>query len=158
MKLFHFTGSNVNSILKLAHEYQVKEIMEKCEAFLMKTPSIENLVIGEKFDLTKLQKVCVEYAIKQPIRNDWDARKLDNVSKENQVKIYQEKCFLLSKENETRNMLIGNISNQIKQFNYKYAHISGCDDRSGGRGIHGHTYSRCSTCLCEVIKGLFETQ
>ena len=126
----------------------------------MNSPSIENLVISEKYDLTKLQKACVEYAIQQPLRIlKMDTQYLDEVSEENLLQKYQEKCNLLDRENDARRNLITDIRRELKEFTYTPAHVDSCNGRSSEkRGFHGHRLwkVKCGTCLCEIIYQILE--
>ena len=49
--------------MALTHEYQMTNITEHCEKYLVRLPpSIGRLVLADKYSLNELRKECLEYA------------------------------------------------------------------------------------------------
>ena len=55
--------------MALTHEYQMTHITENCEKYLLHlSPSIGRLVLADKYSLSELRKVCLEYAMTKPFQ------------------------------------------------------------------------------------------
>jgi len=56
-------GDNVAVLLPLADEYQIGDLTQRCEQFLLsKEPSVRNLVLADELSLPTLKKKCLDYA------------------------------------------------------------------------------------------------
>ena len=53
---------NVVVLLPLAREYQIDDLTQRCEQFLLcREPSVRSLVLAEEFSLETLEKQCLDY-------------------------------------------------------------------------------------------------
>jgi len=53
---------NVVVLLPLAREYQIDDLTQRCEQFLLcREPSVRSLVLAEEFSLDTLEKQCLDY-------------------------------------------------------------------------------------------------
>jgi len=54
--------NNVPVLLPLAREYQIDDLTNRCEQFLLcREPSVRSLVLAEEFSLETLEKQCLDY-------------------------------------------------------------------------------------------------
>jgi len=60
--------NNVAVLLPLAREYQIDDLTQRCEQFLLcREPSVRSLVLAEEFSLETLEKQCLDYVNRLPL-------------------------------------------------------------------------------------------
>ncbi|CAD5121137.1 DgyrCDS9673 [Dimorphilus gyrociliatus] len=58
---------NVHLLLPLVQEYQMDNLIERCEQYLLsESASVQNYIIGEKFNLNRLKESCLGYMKRCP--------------------------------------------------------------------------------------------
>lgn len=68
MVLLSFLDSNVIQLLPLFQEYQIEVMIEHAEEFLCnQASSVQNYLIAQKFNLSKLGDSCLQYLKRAPI-------------------------------------------------------------------------------------------
>ena len=59
--LFLSENTNFQSLLDLSREYQMEDIKNLCETFLLrKPPSVDQLIIAEQYNLCNLRENCLK--------------------------------------------------------------------------------------------------
>jgi len=98
LKIVHCPGYNVinsgnaASILPLAHEYMMEEVVKKCEEVLIANPEVkllQNLLWAEMYSLKRLRDSCVEKAASLHLDELQNKEGFTDLDKSLQLEIYE---------------------------------------------------------------------
>ena len=105
-----FLEYNFEKLVPLAHEYQMTHISEHCvNNMLMQRLSIGRLILADKYSLTELREVCLEYVKSislEKVKRDYLYDQMDSVTK---VEILGHKLERMAKEAGDKNEAFENI-------------------------------------------------
>ena len=94
-----FLEYNFEKLVPLAHEYQMTHILQLCDKNLLKQPlSIGRLVLADKYNLTELREVCLEYAKSTPLETVKRDELYDQVESGIKVEILEHNLRKMAKE------------------------------------------------------------
>ena len=82
------TESNVGILLPLAREYQMDDLLRRCERFLLqRPPSVQSLVLAEEFSMEGLRLQCMRYIRNSRLRDLTAVAEFDIL--QNEIKVSQ---------------------------------------------------------------------
>ena len=113
--VFHhfFSDSNVMTVLRLAEEFQVKRLTDRCERFLLKHRRhyhpLDLINIACKYNLSKLLDCAIRMASRIPrVECYEDFRVLDSTVKEQiqeRAMMNSKQCYIITNDDVTNNII-----------------------------------------------------
>ena len=101
-QMISFSEENAEKLVLLAHEYQMTQVMSLCEKYLLRDPpSLSRLVLADKYGLTKLSKVCMEFAKKTNLDTLKKEKTYEQIEPVLKVEILEHHIDILTDDNKS---------------------------------------------------------
>ena len=110
----------MESLLALSQEYQILKIKDQCEIYLLqKLPSIEGLLLSERYDLRLLKSKCLKYFGEKALWNHYDQPQFQEVTEKSRLCILQRQLSALQSHCKTvYNASVGNDVSKMSSCIY----------------------------------------
>ncbi|XP_057305499.1 kelch-like protein diablo [Hydractinia symbiolongicarpus] len=84
-------NTDVESLLNLSREYQIKKIKDLCEAYLLrKVPTIDQLIIAQEYDLPLLKDKCLKQLSDKALNGLQDHPRFSEINDKNRILIMEQ--------------------------------------------------------------------
>jgi len=142
----HISELNVDKLVTLANQFNMFELLRRCEEFLIKnkTPTLILLVFAQDQNLTKLLAKCIDYCSKQSIEELKKTMNFDKIAPQNLCNLLEVRCLKMEKKLKRSEMRSWELTCTLRAIYESWNKKEGACVTHRRNGMH---QENCNDCL-----------